>query len=95
MKLSIAAIALMGTAACVTPTDDVAPEPGYRCNAQPVLNLIGREPSAELGADALARSNSRALRWIRPGDAVTMDYREDRLNINIDARGRIERIACG
>ncbi|MBX3562039.1 MAG: hypothetical protein KF780_09540 [Sphingomonas sp.] len=95
MKLPIAAFALIGTAACVTTDDAAAPEPSYRCNADAVQNLVGREPSSEVGADALARSNSRSLRWIRPGDAVTMDYREDRLNIHIDARGRIERITCG
>lgn len=95
MKLPIAA-AMLATAACAT-TDDAAPPPApsHRCNADAVQDLIGRAPSSEVGADALARSHSRTLRWIRPGDAVTMDYREDRLNINIDAQGRIERINCG
>ncbi len=95
MKFPIAAAALMATAACATTNDAAAPEPSYRCNADAVQDLIGRTPSSEVGADALARSNSRTLRWIRPGDAVTMDYREDRLNVSLDAQGRIERINCG
>ena len=36
-----------------------------------------------------------SLRVIRPGDAVTKDYREDRLNIDLDAKDRITRIWCG
>ena len=95
MKLPIAAAALIATAACATTDDAAAPEPSYSCNADAVQDLIGRAPSSEIGADALARSNSRTLRWIRPGDAVTMDYRQDRLNISMGADGRIERINCG
>ena len=33
-------------------------------------------------------------RVIGPGDAVTMDFRHDRLNLEIGESGRIERIAC-
>lgn len=67
----------------------------YHCVAEPVQDLVGRPATAELGADALRRSHSRTLRWIRPGDAVTMDFREDRLNINLDAQGNVERLNCG
>lgn len=35
------------------------------------------------------------MRVIRPGDAVTKDYRENRLNIDLDADERITRIWCG
>ena len=67
----------------------------YHCVAEPVQDLVGRPATAELGADALRRSHSRTLRWIRPGDAVTMDFLEDRLNINLDAQGNVERLNCG
>ncbi len=95
MKVSIAAAALLTTVACATTNDAAAPESVRHCNAEPVQNLIGRAPSSEVGADAVTRSNSYTLRWIRPGDAVTMDFREDRLNISIGEDGRIERINCG
>jgi hypothetical protein len=35
------------------------------------------------------------VRITHPGMAVTMDYREDRLNIEIDEAGTIFRVACG
>lgn len=98
MKPMIAAT-LLAVAGCATASadagGDVGGEAPRQCNADPVQNLVGRPATAELGQDALARSNSRGLRWIRPGDAVTMDYREDRLNIHLDARGAVERITCG
>ena len=40
-------------------------------------------------------SGARTVRVIRPGDAVTMDYRQDRLNIELDADGKIVRFNCG
>ena len=84
-------LAALGAIGCAT-----APAaPSGRCNADGLGNLVGQAATAELGADALRRSDARTLRWIRPGDAVTMDYREDRLNIHLDAAGRVERFACG
>ena len=37
----------------------------------------------------------RQIRIIRPGDAVTMDFRPERLNFEIDTAGKIARIYCG
>ena len=68
---------------------------GQPCRAGELGELVGHEATQALGAEALRRSGARSLRWIRPGDVVTMDYREDRLNIHLDSRGRVERFACG
>jgi hypothetical protein len=68
---------------------------GYRCGVQGLQDLVGRPATSELGTEALRRSGSRTLRWIRPGDAVTMDYREDRLNVRLDAANRVEGFTCG
>ena len=87
----LAALVSLAAIACTTVPDG----PAVRCNADRLGGLAGREASSALGAEALRRSGARTLRWIRPGDAVTMDYREDRLNIHVDARGRVERFACG
>ena len=98
MKRALALLLPVTMACAAVPPEDAA-EPGGgsgdRCDASSLGNLVGREASEALGAEALRRSGSRALRWIRPGDMVTMDYREDRLNIHLDDRNRIERFACG
>jgi hypothetical protein len=91
------------TAACATamPEDGganptaPAPEAPGSCNAEAVRDLVGRPNSAELGVDAQRRSGARTVRVIRPGDAVTMDYRVDRLNIELDADGKVARFNCG
>lgn len=96
MKTMLAAL-LLTTACAAVPPDD-GPEPGgsgLTCNAEGLGDLVGREATGALGTEAVRRSGSRTLRWIRPGDAVTMDYRPDRLNVHLDARNRVERFACG
>ncbi len=35
------------------------------------------------------------LRVVRPGDMVTMDYREDRVTVHVDDDGVIERLEIG
>jgi hypothetical protein len=37
---------------------------------------------------------AQPVRILRPGMAVTMDYRPDRLNIEIDAQEKIARVHC-
>jgi hypothetical protein len=103
--MRIVAAALLMTSACMTPAPaDVGAEqpvpvhgstPGYRCEASRAQGLVGQASSSALGSRALQLTGARSIRWIRPGDAVTMDYREDRLNIELDARGRVAAVRCG
>ena len=44
---------------------------------------------------AQTRVQWSSLRIIRPGDAVTKDFREDRLNIDLGETDVIARIWCG
>ena len=87
----LASLVALATIACTTTPEGAA---GH-CNADGLADLVGREGTSALGAEALRRSGARTIRWIRPGDAVTMDFREDRLNLNLDAAGRLERANCG
>lgn len=93
MKSLIAALALSLLACVTTPTEE-QPAPGD-CRAEAGAALAGRAAGAETGAEALRLTGARRLRWIRPGDVVTMDYSPQRLNIHLDAEGRVERLACG
>jgi hypothetical protein len=92
---------MMMTTACMTPaqTDEAVPEhgssPGFRCEAGKGQGLVGQAATAQLGARALELTGARTLRWIRPGDIVTMDYRTDRLNIDLDGGDRVAAIRCG
>ena len=87
----------LATTGCATTTPAYPPAgpPTGACDIQPLARLVGQPASSALGADALRWSGARGLRWIRPGDMVTMDYRSDRLNIHLDGRNRVERFDCG
>jgi hypothetical protein len=96
MKSLIAALALSLPACATTPAEEAPPAPAAAsCRADRLGDLVGRPVSAALAEAALARSGARRLRWIRPGQMVTMDYSPDRLNIHLDAQGKVVRFACG
>jgi len=73
----------------------VPPPAGASCRNEALTAFIGRTATADLGAQMLAASGARALRWVAPGMAVTMDYRADRLTVSYDANMVIERASCG
>jgi len=89
--LLLASLALAG---CVTegpspgPTPPVATEGA--CGAPGLQGLVGQNRRAlatiKFGTE---------VRIIEPNSAVTMDYRADRLNIELDAKGTITRVTCG
>jgi hypothetical protein len=80
--------------ACV-PKPEVPVQGTGRCDATAAQKLIGRERTEALGAEAQRLSGAKALRWIPEGAMVTMDYREDRLNIELDGAKRVTKIRCG
>lgn len=97
MKMMVAGLVAVTTAACapVLPAGPIPVEPeGGVCSIDRASALIGRVASVELGAEALRLTGGRSIRWIRPGQAVTMDYRPDRLNIELNAQNRVVRFGC-
>jgi len=97
MKALIGAIVMMsaGCAAAPPAEDGATPKGGGSCDAAPAQKLVGRARSAAVGGEARRLSGAAALRWIPEGTMVTMEFREDRLNIHLDAQSKIVRINCG
>lgn len=94
MRILIAAM-MLGACATVPPEEPQPPEHGAGvCDASRVQDLIGRQRSEALGAEALRRSGAKALRWLAPDTAYTMDLRRDRLNIDVTAGGRVTGLRC-
>lgn len=60
------------------------------CGASGMQGLIGQD-RAVLAAMTLPLGS----RVIAPGMAITEDYSPQRLNLDLDARGRITRVWCG
>ena len=84
--------ALLLLAACVTEGGSgAAPDPvADACGASGLQQLVG-QPASTLETMRF----SQQLRVINPGQMVTMDYLEGRLNIAIDDQDRISRVYCG
>ena len=66
-----------------------------KCNSDALASYVGQKVTAALGAELLAKSGARTLRWGPPGAAMTMDYREDRLTVSYDEQMVITRLSCG
>ncbi|MBB3763622.1 I78 family peptidase inhibitor [Sphingomicrobium lutaoense] len=98
MRLTLPLIAL-AVAGCVPaePVESTPPErgTGLTCNDEGLSAYIGREATAELGAEMMKAAGAGALRWVPKGAMVTMDYRTDRLNVHLDEKNRITRLNCG
>lgn len=68
---------------------------GGACNAERARFAVGRPLNADLENEARLRAGAAWVRVIRPGQMVTMEYNEQRLNIEVDAAGRVIRVRCG
>lgn len=66
------------------------------CDAQAAQAFVGKEGSEANVAAAKAAAGARGdVRVIQPGQPVTMDFRQDRLNVEVGDGGTITRITCG
>ncbi|WP_033074467.1 I78 family peptidase inhibitor [Sphingopyxis sp. MWB1] len=90
-----AALPLAGCAGGYAATDPVTPPAPATCNADAVQSFVGQTATADVGAAILKASGARTLRWGPPRSAMTMDYREDRVNVTYDDSNKIEKITCG
>ncbi len=94
MKAAILIAVPLSLAACSY--ERPAPvDPIRECNADRVQPLVGREAKPQVIERAKQRSGARTVRVIKPGMAVTMDYRSDRLNVELDDVNTIKALRCG
>lgn len=93
---ALACAAILAFSAACAPTQPVAPEPTVSvddrdaCFAKALGDLIGKPLTNSSVPPASPR-----VRHIRPGDAVTEDFRIERLNIYVTSTDIIEKINCG
>lgn len=79
----------LALAGCATP-----PLPG-QCDAEPAQHHVGHPATPDMVEAARRDAGAERVRTLKPGQVVTMEYMAGRLNLYLDANGRIERIACG
>ena len=78
-----------------TPASPAPEAPVMTCHADKVQWTLGQTADEALVAKAKAQAGADRMRVIKPGMAVTMDYREDRLNLDVDADNKVTRAYCG
>jgi len=83
---------LLMLAACTTPA--MPPATG-QCNAQGAQAYVGKVATTTTVEAARKAAGAALSRTIKPGQMVTMDYREERLNVDVDASNVITGFRCG
>ncbi|MDQ3269288.1 MAG: I78 family peptidase inhibitor [Pseudomonadota bacterium] len=94
---TLAAILL---AACTTiaspPMSDPDHNPQTSCDAEAAKPAaIGKAATPEMVERARVQAGARLTRVIKPGQMVTMEYYEDRLNIDVNESNVIVNLRCG
>lgn len=72
-----------------------APVPQPECSAAGARFATGQTLSPQLEAAARTRANAAVSRVLKPGQAVTLEFNAARLNLEVDARGRVTAVRCG
>lgn len=94
---SVTAQAQRDAADAATPTPDTAPEPPPigECDASQLQSLVGQPLTDALSAQAKEDAKAAEVRVLEPGQMVTMEFKGDRLNLEIDAKRVVTSVRCG
>jgi hypothetical protein len=87
----VALVGLIGAAVAQV----VAPEPRHMCRDGAARLVIGHRYSEKLAERTRRAAGAAVTRTIVPGHVYTMDFRHDRLNLEVDRRGIVRRVRCG
>lgn len=72
-----------------------APAPKQICNAQPAQSFVGRTNTSANLEQARQRAGAGMARVLHPGQVTTKEFNAERLNLEVDATGRILAVRCG
>lgn len=79
-----------------TPSASPTVDEGDSCGASKVSGRwLNSLPSDDVKAAIADAVGERRIRYYAEGDAITMDYSEDRLNVVLGKDGRIKEFRCG
>lgn len=73
----------------------VSGETLMQCDASKVQWALGEMADDALAERARSAAGARSVRVIAHGMMVTQEYREDRLNLDLDEHGRVRAVRCG
>lgn len=65
------------------------------CRPEALEAFTGKPADEATIKKLVADSGARNARVVKPGMAVTMDFRQDRVTVHVDEQNKIERASCG
>ncbi|WCM87246.1 I78 family peptidase inhibitor [Acidovorax sp. NCPPB 3576] len=68
---------------------------GGLCSGPPAQMVVGQNSTAKVVEEARVRSGAQMARVLRPDQIVTKEFDATRLNLQVDANGRIVAARCG
>lgn len=89
MRHFLTLLPVLVLAACVQPDQPAQPPADDACGAGKYQGLVG-QPASVLDNMTFPAGT----RIIQPNSAVTMDFRPDRMNVEISKNGRIDKLSC-
>ena len=89
-------LAVLPLAACtIAQSEPPGQLPDGPCRNEPLAQFVGQPASQQLGAQMMAASGARIIRWVPKGGVVTMDFSPARLTVQLDGSNRVEAARCG
>jgi len=74
-----------------TPPADMA----QACNAEVAQGAVGKAATPAVVEQARRDAGAAIARVLKPGQVVTMEYRADRLNVDVDEGNVVTGVRCG
>ena len=97
MRIAMATLSFASLAACAAAPAEPPVDGGLvqTCRNDNLAQFTGQPKSARLEARMRAASGARDVRWVPKDGVVTMDFRGDRLTVQLDANNLVETARCG
>lgn len=77
------------------PAESTPPAASSKCDASKTQWAVGQAASQDVVDKIVKDSGSSTSRVLKPGQPMTMDYREDRVNIHTDDKNVVTEVKCG
>lgn len=87
----------LGACASAPASDDggAAAQSTAGCDADAARSVIGQQATPEVLEQARTAAGAQDVRTLAPGQVVTMEYREGRLNVEVDEANVVTAVRCG
>lgn len=93
--LALTALLSACTTTAAPPMSDPHPPAQASCNNEPAQVMVGESATQANVERARQLAGARIARVLKPGQMVTMEFIEGRLNINVDEKNVITHLRCG